>query len=416
MRGIWVVAVLALLAGCDDDGSASADPGQQGQADVGAADSAAPDAAAPDAAAPDAAPVDAAAPDEGPDAAAADAGGPPPPVVGSCGAGQVTGWLYEDADGADETRYAAAREDDDPPVKQAFQVLTPEGPRAVQPCDDGSYAVDGLPAGPALVVPPADAGRCSRRNCPAGFAAAVAAGSAVVVTMGDSIPVVGDRPLFPSRLVTLFDGLAEIDSRNVAVAGSTSPEWLPGQPNFERRLLPEVADADLVIISIGGNDILAYMSNPALLANVPMAIAGAKDLVVEIVGRVRLIMQAIREVNPDVDILYCLYPDYTQATTHQLWGLAGRLIGAGTMREVLETALAAIPDDEDLLVADMLNAFAGLDVGLYLYDALHFNDLGQTRYAEEIFMALGGVLLGPSPLGGEPRSPLGAEQTYGFVP
>ncbi|MCB9544407.1 MAG: SGNH/GDSL hydrolase family protein [Myxococcales bacterium] len=414
MRGIWLVVGLALLAGCDDDGGPAADPGQQGQVDAAPADGAA-----------DAAPVAedmAPAVDEGaspePDAAVADAGpdAAPPPPVGACGPGQVTGWLYTDQDGADETRYAATREADDPPVNRPFEVLTPTGPKAVQPCEDGSYAFTDMEDGPAMVVPPADAGRCSRRNCPRGFAAAVAGGSAVVVTMGDSIPVVGDRPLFPSRLVTLFEGLAEIDSRNVAVAGSTSPEWLPGQPNFERRLRPEMADADLVIISIGGNDILAYMSNPALLANVPMAIAGAKDLVVEIVGRVQLIMQAIREVNPDADILYCLYPDYTQATTHQLWGLAGRLIGAGTMREVLETALAAIPDDEELLVADMLNGFAGLDVGLYLYDALHFNDLGQTRYAEEIFQTLGGVYLGPSPLGGEPRSPLGAEQSYGFVP
>jgi len=331
----------------------------------------------------------------------------------------VTGWLYLDEEHPDETARAADRAPTDPPVTEPFVVQTPMGEEAVTPCDDGSYAISDLPEGPALVVPPTLEGqRCTGRNCTHSFAAAVASGHAVMVVLGDSIPVIGDRPLFPDRLVTLFDGLVDIENRNVAVAGSTSPQWLPGQRNFDQRLAPVMADADLIIISIGGNDILEYISNPALLANIPAAVEGAKALVATIVERVVTIVQAIRAVNPGVDVVYCLYPDYTQATTHQLWGLAGRLLGAGTMRDVLETALLAVPEtaDSDILIADMLHGWEGLDVGLLLYDTLHFNAAGQTLYAEEIFETLGGVRFGPSPFGELGHTPLGDHHDYGYAP
>lgn len=406
-----LLILLSFLVGCDDDGAA-ADPGQQATLDALGADAAADAGPALDAGEPDAAAADAAEPDGAPADASPD-GAP----VGQCGAGVVTGWLYEDADGADETPRAGERAADDPAVAEPFAVLTPDGERPIRPCEDGSYAVDTLPEGPALLLPPArDGQRCTRRNCPKSFASAARDGRAVVVTMGDSIPVVGDRPLFPDRLVRLFDGLVEIDNRNVAVAGSTSPQWLPGQRNFENRLRPELVDADLVIISLGGNDLLEYMSQPGLISNIPAAVEGARELVVTIVERLITIVQAIREVNPEVDVLYCLYPDYTQATRHQLWGLAGRLLGPGTMRDVLETALAAVPEDEEVLVADMLNAWEGLDVGVYLYDALHFNAAGQTLYAEEIFWSLGGVHLGESPFGELGHHPLGTEHSFGYEP
>lgn len=409
MRSLLIL--LVFLAACDDEGGASPDPGQQAAVDLAVVEDAAVDAAPPE---PDALPPDAAG-----DAVVVDAGADLGPVVptGQCGAGDVTGWLYLDEDAADETHRAGERSAGDPAVGEGFSVLTPDGERPVEPCDDGSYALQDLPKGPALLLPPAPENqRCTRRNCPKSFASAAIEGRAVVVVMGDSIPVVGDRPLFPNRLATLFEGLVELDVRNVAVAGSTSPQWLPGQRNYENRLRPELAEADLVIVSLGGNDLLEYMSNPALISNIPAAVAGARELVVTIVERLVTIVQAIREENPGVDVLYCLYPDYTQATTHQLWGLAGRLLGAGTMRDVLETALAAVPEDEDILIADMLNAWDGLDVGLYLYDALHFNAAGQTLYAEEIFQTLGGVHLGESPFGELGHHPLGTEHSFGYEP
>jgi len=51
-----------------------------------------------------------------------------------------------------------------------------------------------------------------------------------------------------------------------------------------------------------------------------------------------------------------------------------------------------------------------------MYDSLHFNNLGQTLYAEEIFKSLGGVLVGPSPLEFNQRSPLGLETAFSVTP
>ena len=52
-----------------------------------------------------------------------------------------------------------------------------------------------------------------------------------------------------------------------------------------------------------------------------------------------------------------------------------------------------------------------------LRDQLHFNDEGQTRYAEAIFQTMGGVLVGESPLGDlEGVTPLGLIQSYGLAP
>ena len=83
---------------------------------------------------------------------------------------------------------------------------------------------------------------------------------------------------------------------------------------------------------------------------------------------------------------------------------------------MLESARETDTRDYDALLADLFGATYELDSSLddYLYDSLHFNDRGQTFYAEEVFMALGGVLVGPSPLGGEPRTPLGLTRSYSF--
>ena len=64
----------------------------------------------------------------------------------------------------------------------------------------------------------------------------------------------------------------------------------------------------------------------------------------------------------------------------------------------------------------MFGAAQGLPLGDYLYDQLHFNDLGQTLYAEEVFTTLGGVLLGPNPLGETGTTPLGLSRNYGLSP
>ncbi|MCA9537702.1 MAG: hypothetical protein KC620_02365 [Myxococcales bacterium] len=351
---------------------------------------------------------------------------PMPPVdepVGECGQmaddKRVNGWLYVDEDGSDQSPYAGGY---DPEVdtarpEGAVLIVGHDGQKAADVCDDGSYVSPELMPGTYLVMPDVPEGmRCSQRNCTGRFARAIAEdGGAVMLTFGDSIAVIGDPVLFPERVTTLFAPLAEIENRNIAVAGTTSTDWLPGGQLFENRLRPQLAEADVILITIGGNDLMAYVSNPALLQNIPAAIEGARDLVVEIVANVITIIHAIREVNPDADIAYLLYADYSQATENVLWGLAGNLLGQQTISEILELARSLIPtDDAHLLLADMYGAADGLPLHDYLFDALHFNDMGQTIYAEEVFRTLGGVYIGDSPLS-HGVAPLGLRRSYGVI-
>lgn len=396
MRLILLLALAGLVA-CDD-GGATADQ-QQGPIPDGGADMGDTDGA----------PMPEAEPDPQPEEEPEPIGA----VFGCEAEGQVIGQVYTDADGADRSRYIAEIAADDATLKAEMTLIGPDGPQTFESCDDGRFSINNLEDGRYLIVPPAD-GTCTRRNCARNFAEAVREdGKAVIVTIGDSVPVIGDAPPFPERVKTLFEGFVEIESRNIAVPGSVSPEWVPGT-NYYGRLEAELDDADVVVISVGGNDILGSLNDPAIFQDIPGAIEDTRQLVVEIAGRVMDITHAIHETNPNIDVIFCLYPDYTQARGHMLWGLARGLIGADTMREILEGALDAIPTTEAILVADMRGRLLDVDLTTYLYDALHFAHPGQVAYAEEIFEVLGGVLIGESPLGEFGVAPLGAERAYGF--
>jgi lysophospholipase L1-like esterase len=233
--------------------------------------------------------------------------------------------------------------------------------------------------------------------------------------------------MFPARLATLFSGLAEIDNRNVAVGGTTSRNWLPGSSLFENTLAPELPDADLIVITLGGNDIMEFISTRAndigaLLADIPGAIESAKEVVRQVIENLRETVDAIRMVNPNVDIAYCLYPNYTQAE-QSFWGTVSSFLGPEAVASVLEEARLNFPgDDPRMLLVDMFGSAEGLPLSDYLFerngqlDPLHFNGRGQIIYAEQVFKTLGGVLIGPNPLGENGVSPIGLERNYGLAP
>lgn len=341
---------------------------------------------------------------------------------GECGAEAsataVFGFIYDDNDASDRSRYAfeiGAGDTlrDDMPLRM-FGV---DGAVEAKYCDDGSYAFDGLTEDVYLVTAtPGDDELCSQRNCAGRFARAMAEGGATMVTFGDSIAVVGTpgTTLFPDRVVELFAPLGEVDNRNVAVGGSTSVDWLPGTRNFENNLRPQLADADVIVVTLGGNDVMQYIGSFGGIPNdIPAAIEGARDVVRQVIENVEVILAEIRTVNADADIVYILYADYTQATGNVIWGTVGALLGRETLQGVLELARDSMPEERTLVLADMFGAAQGLPLHDFLEDPLHFNDRGHTLYAQEVFVALGGVLLGENPLL-EGVSPLGLDRSYGF--
>ena len=330
----------------------------------------------------------------------------------------VSGLFYVDTDSADLSTYAAAMDENDLPLAGIELALQgSDGSHESTSCEDGSYAFGDLAEGTYVLSPVFPDAECQQRNCPKRTLDAIADGHIKIVTFGDSVPVEGTSPFFPERLAELLSPLADVENKNVARGGSISAQWLPGTTNYENRLRPQVDDADLVIASIGGNDIMSHLDASAL-ADPEGALEEIAALVSEIVDNVVTIADALREENPDVDFLYCLYVDYGSATSTYPWSLADQFLPEGAIASLLENARSQVPKDGNLLMADLFGASQALDDSLddYLYDSLHFNDRGQTLYAEEIFKTLGGILIGESPLGGEPRSPLGLEKNYSFAP
>ncbi len=326
---------------------------------------------------------------------------------------------YRDQDRSDESTYKGGYEGGRDELLGGVTItLQGEGGAAqtATTCADGRAGFGGLEEGAYLMSADLPEGICGQRNCMRRLPQAIAEGEVKIVTFGDSVPVQGDAPFFPSRLADLMAPLATIDNQNVAVGGTTSVAWLPGRQRFEERLMPQVPDADVILISLGGNDILAFvqglLADPSVLNDIPALIPQVEAVVVQVVENILETVAAIREVNNTADIVYVLYPDYSLATSNQLWGLVNTVVGAETVSELLEVARSSIPEDSGILLVDIYGASDGLALDDYLFDPLHFNNFGQTLYAEEIFKALGGVLVGPSPLSFGERTPLGLQQQF----
>ncbi len=178
------------------------------------------------------------------------------------------------------------------------------------------------------------------------------------------------------------------------------------------------------MITIGGNDLMELLSDTSsLLADIPAAVAEARRIIQQVITNLKEMIEAIRVINPDVDIAFCLYPDYTQATG-TLWQTINTLVGQGELALMLEEARASFPSEEhNLILVDVYGAAKGIPLKDYLWtqpngqlDLLHFGAKGQVLYAEELFKSLGGILIGDSPLGELGTSPIGTERDFGFVP
>ena len=228
----------------------------------------------------------------------------------------ASGYVYVDRDLSERSMYTSGRGEDDPGIEPSMTVLGASSQTyELSECSDGKYELAGLADGVYLITPTQNERQCSTNNCSSSFARAVEENRrAVMVTFGDSLAVYGEAPVFPDRFATLVGDLVQIDNRNVAIAGSTSEDWLPDGNYFQSRLTPHIPNADLIVITIGGNDLMTLFSDAAsLLADIPAAVEEARRIIQQVIENLKLMISAIREINPDVDIAFCLYPDYTQA-------------------------------------------------------------------------------------------------------
>jgi lysophospholipase L1-like esterase len=317
----------------------------------------------------------------------------------------VLGQIYTDIDQSERSLWDGGSFG---PTDEAVQGLTvtligANGSEQTETCEDGTFGFGDLEEGSYLtVVDWEDGTLCRTRNCQTGLAEAVESGRVKIVTLGDSVPVVGDAPFFPARLTDMLSPFADVENVNIAVGGTTSVDWVPGTPNFDQRFGPHLESADVVIVSLGGNDFLQY-ANEAF-ANPQEAIAGFPDFVREVMGRVLLIKDTVALQNPDADLVYLLYPDYSQSGTwSEQFGFAISII-QGLIADALEQILNELGPEEDILMVDFYGYFreTGLNLDAHLYDLLHFNDAGQQVYAERLFEVLGGVSIADE-IGTNPR-------------
>jgi hypothetical protein len=195
-------------------------------------------------------------------------GGPDQEDIPDCETAEITdgpgvrGRLYIDADVTDSSRYDQLwdAETDTPVGARELTLRGANGKETTGSCADGTYAFNDLDDGVYLVEADSRDDNCLQKNCPKNLGTAVDKGEMVILTWGDSVPAYGGNPYFPKRLKNLLSNLVEVDNRNVAEPGSESTDWLPGATYYEQHLVPNIQDADLVVMSIGGNDLVAELS------------------------------------------------------------------------------------------------------------------------------------------------------------
>lgn len=322
------------------------------------------------------------------------------------------GHVYRDVDASDLSRYAGGFSRPDTPIEGTTLRLLGSD-LEVESCPSGDYTFP-APDGLFVVAPQAHEGECSQRNCATRFPDAIEEGLVKIVTLGDSVPVLGATETFPARFAELVSGLVDVEELNLAVSGTESSDWTPGGSRFEQ-VREELIDADVVLVSVGGNDVLNLAATADL--NDPLGLLmSAQATVDQVASNVREIAAEIRVENPDADVVFCLYPDYSQATETPPWSDLG-ILPPGIVSGLLVRARDNFTPEDDIVLVDLFGLTPQLPLPLddYLDDALHFNDVGHDLYAHEVFRALGGVIVGGSPLATEPVAADDNRQDFGYV-
>lgn len=335
---------------------------------------------------------------------------PPEPVIeASCaepGAPGFSGTLYVDQDVSSTTTYSQSIDEGDSPLEGAIvRLIRREEVQAVLSCEDGTFRFPEARAGWHMLelaepVPQLVTSSNQARRLPA----AVREGSVKVVTFGDSIPAYGPQPWFPERLrVKLTEVVAEVNVENVAVPGTTTLDWLPSSTSFSNDLSPKLEGADVIVFSLGGNDLYAFAETDLASTPVDQLIADFEGAVEDIKSNLKTIITELRRRNPDADIVWLLYPNYARSTEWQ--NIAGNSVGL--LERVLKRTLGEIREDmahhEGLIVWDMFGGTQDVDLNTILIDPLHLNSVGHELYANALFETLGGVLIAEQD-GSEERS------------
>ena len=315
-------------------------------------------------------------------------------------AGTVSGVVYHDADLSSRSEYVQAVDPGDIGIQGAGVYLL-DGVSVRQDRTDLDGAFDFADVAPGhylLEVPAHPALVCTSHNRPYRVPAAVREGSLHIVTIGDSIGVYGSDVPYPERLGLHFAELADTTVTNLAVGGSTTRDWVPGGGRFyfDNRLEPVLPDADVLTITLGGNDLDIYAPGgpPYNPAEIIQTFLESPEYLFQIIPNIYLIMQRVREINPNCDIVYVVYPNFGNSSyMYDIIGEPLQPLTAFAMEVVLSVMRRIMAGFHGVVLGDMLGHHSGEWLDPFLVDEVHPNDAGHQAYADAIFRTLGGVVI-----------------------
>ncbi len=330
-------------------------------------------------------------------------------------ADSLSGHVYHDADKSSRSHYEQEIGEGDAALADIDVYLFDGADEtSAMTGDDGSFEFADLEPGSYFI----DYGLgaeylCTSRNRPLHVQNAIREGAITIVSIGDSIGVEGSDHPYPERLAWHFEELAEVTLHNQARGGSRSWEWLPGSDKayFEERLLPVLADADLVTITLGGNDLDAYVEDgpPYDPAVIIQRFLDHPEYLFGMIPNVIDLMEAIQAENPDCDVAYILYPNFSNSTAwSSLLPPAILPLTTWVLDQILASVRQTMGGVEDTVLVDSFGGLYGLWLDDYLIDEVHPNDLGHQTYADMIFETLGGAVIDEEP------SRLGNERMIGY--
>jgi lysophospholipase L1-like esterase len=339
----------------------------------------------------------------------------------------VRGVVYIDGDSSSSTLYRQRIQPptDAPLPDVVVHLLGPDGtPQQAATCSTGAFAFQGLSDGLYLLRVEDQAGvYSSSTNHARRLHDAAATGRVKVVAFGDSLPAYGPQPWFSARFsqrlrdsLTTTDGaLLEVVEVNVAEPGTESAEWLPSSPYFQQRIAPHLSDADVIVFSLGGNDLSNFVGTssggaPISADDLASKVDELDPFIRQIESNLTTIYSALRARAPHADIVWILYPNYARSAEWQAMAGDYAALAEYILGNKLNEIRQRMGNTQGLLIMDIFNATAGVDLNPLLIDPLHLSAAGHQLFADELLLTLGGVRVEGGAIAVMP------ERLYGFSP
>jgi hypothetical protein len=154
-----------------------------------------------------------------------------------------------------------------------------------------------------------------------------------------------------------------------------------------------------VVVSLGGNDLQFFVQDSMGSGDLLGAAATFPGFIDGVLANGLTIIQEIQARAPHVDIVYCVYMNYLN--TSEMQGLLGGFydLAQGLLVGALDSVRTQFSAVDGVVLADMSSALGDELLDNYLMDFVHLSDQGHEFYAREVFMALGGAIVGDEPLG-----------------